>query len=304
MNRLTDDIFARYFRKQAVASLIFFFVVGAALCAAGFNSEGSRMFLIIGVLFFVMAGAQFIRDRVVKVSGSQIDEHIKEMVRGIKLRRNALEKLCIEDADVENAKVATLQGFSGEPIDTAPYMKNDALDGRPRTSNYQLSMLFFCRDRFYTYSDMRSLVDKERRESGKMWRYGNVESCYIETVERTFPIKKDGSETDTAVFRYLTVTGRKGEHFCFAFDGTDDGETNANAVIDFLAERVAIARGNRADAEPVEEVVANAFFERDNTTGLRGSREKRVSDIGRIGDSMGELGKEERSADKDEAEND
>lgn len=292
MNKAIDDTFTRYFYKQALASLILFAVIGAALCAVGLKEDSSRVFLFIGLLFFAMAAAQFIRDRVRKMSGSKVDEHLKQMVSSIKLRRNALDKLCIDEPDVEGAKVATIYGFSAEPIDTGALIKKDEEDGRTRTSNYQLSVLFFCKDRFYTYSDMRSLVDKERREFGRMWRYGNVERCYIETLERTFPINKDGSKTDTAEFTYLTIEGRRGEHFCFAFDGVDGGELIANSVVEYLTERVAIARRLKEEKREAEaEGADNPFLKRLDTVGLKGSRETRVSTVGKIGDAMKEIEK-------------
>lgn len=279
MERSYEERASLYFYRRNRYAILLLLVLGFALGSAGYHRGGSHIFLYIGAAFAAMALWLWVRQRTVRVTGSEVDDAARRRFSAAELRRAALKELALAEEDVEGLRTELLQGYSPLGIKTEPLFRWDSQDERARSSNYQSTYVILDERHMYTYTEVRSLVDGEFYRGGRIWRFDAVAGCSLEAVPRlcmTAPEKEAGKVERP--FRLLTIRGENGEKFGFAFGDTAPA---ARLVAAYITERIQQPEG--AERSGTDRRPADAGPD------IRSRRGKRAAEIGTIGDRLSDL---------------
>ncbi len=280
MERSYDEKVILYFYRKSRASAFLLFVLGFGIGSVGFNREDSHLFFIIGILFGLMGVWLLIRQRFLKIKGEEVDRSVTRYVDGVALEKRALRELDLDKSDVEGLKKITLQGYCPIGINTEPIFRWDNDDHMARASNFQATYFILDEKIMFTYSFVKSLVDSEYYESGRIWRLVSITSASIEKVSKlcmTAPEKEE--DKVEAEFNMLMITNENHEHFGFAFD--EKYMEDAEMIVEYINERSKKTNGMRkpkVKKSLTEEEISNLT-----------KKERKEIEIGLIGDSMGEI---------------
>lgn len=248
----------QYFTRKSSIMVWIVGIIGLAMVYIGFFRE--RRSLLFAAVGFVMIGLclyEVISQKLHKRSGRDLDAIVEELQSRQNVWGDAMRELCLDPADVSDYEPFYLEGYSAAPIHTRPYCRRDDEDGLLRTSNYQDSLFLLGKDRFYVYSSVRSLVDRERARTGRMWHYGRVGEARIVQEELTYAVGGSSEKRETSEIRYLLLKDRNGQSYSFAFDRSDDPQAGVEALLAALKRNAAArAEGPAAKEEEADRQVA------------------------------------------------
>lgn len=249
---MSRETASQYFSQRAGVLVWLVGIIGLCMVYVGYAGQRrSVIFMAVGAALAVLCAYELIRSRKRKKTGAELDATADAAVAKRNLYACALKELCLDASDVSDNERTSLYGYCPLPIRTQPYFRRDAADGKLRTSNYQTSMLIFCPDRFYTYTYVVSLVDKENTESGRLWRYDQVTEARVVQEDCTYVIGAGDEKRETSPIEYLSLTDAEGSRFSFFFDRTPDAGKRIDRILELLRERAGItpnaeAAGNAA----------------------------------------------------------
>lgn len=280
MERSSDERLILYFLKNAKNSAVFMAILAFAFISVGYAKERGEIFFIIGILFFAIALWQLMKPNIIKVPGSEVDQKAAESIKLPDIKASALDEFGIEEEDVSNAEIITLEGYCPFPIETEPLYRYDETDLKARSSNYQISCFIIDGNVIFAYSRVKSLIDKERNESGHIWRLSNIKNCELSEEFRLCPISpKADSMKNNMPFPTLIITGENNEAFYYSF-----GETDRNKA-QKLQLRIGwqLKKGNRL-RKPIQHKKAEVIdFDKLD------KKDKQKAEIGLIRESLDEM---------------
>lgn len=268
----------QYFSQKTSLLLWLLGAVGLGMVYVGYAGERrSVIFMAVGVVLALLCIYEVIRGKRRKKRGTELDALVREALKGNKLYTDALKELCIDAADVMDCERIALGGYCAYPIATRPYFRRDEEDGKLRSSNYQSSLFIFCSDRFYTYSDVISLVDKEREQSGRMWRFGRVTDARVVCEPFTYLVGTDDEKRETCDIEYLHIADAEGG-VSFFFERENGGAERVERILSLIMARM-------GEELPSEEAPSMSVPLRSADSAARG----RDLSVGEIGDEIAPL---------------
>lgn len=280
MERSSDERLILYFLRSAKNSAVFMAILAFAFISVGYAKENGIIFLIIGLMFFVIALWQLIKPSLIKVPGFEVDKKAAESIKTPDIKSAALDEFGIEEDDIKDAEIIMLEGYFPFPIETEPLYRYDETDLTARASNYQMSCFIIDGNVMFAYSRVKSLIDKERNEGGHVWRLSSIKSCELSEEFRLCPISsKADSKKNNMPFPTLIITGENSEVFYYSFGEAD------NNIAKKLQLRIGcqLKKNNRLRKPGQHKKVDSIDFK------TLEKRDRQKAEIGFLGESLGEM---------------
>jgi len=230
-----DEDNIRYFKPGTMKVVFFLGIFGLLMLAVAVEENYKALFLVIGGMLVFLAVYQFFWNKTHKMTGAALDRNIEEGRGRINLRKKTLDTLCLDQSDLACLKSLKTEGYCHNNIDTQPLFRRDADDGKLRSSNYQISVFLFGSDRFYTYAYIRSLVDNELAQKGRMWRYSEIVKADIEKETLTYIVGGNDEKHETAEIEYFIITSSDGESYIFETNNDADAPVKINQIRQIIA---------------------------------------------------------------------
>lgn len=279
MERAYDERTVLYFYRKNRASAILLLVLGFATGSIGLNRKGSYVFLMIGIAFVIMSLWLWVRQRFIHIKGEEVDRSVCRHMSEESVRKKALEKFDLDEEDLDDLQGLVLRGYTPLGIDTEPIFRWDTDDGTARSSNYQMTYFIMDKEIMFTYSQVRSLVDPESFDGGRVWRFNAIRSSEIGTVSKMCMTAPGRVENQAeGFFNMLFITDENNGSFGFAFAEDDRGA--AEYIDGYINKMLKLTGGIRKPSK-------GAAAETEKKTLSR--RERRALEIGPIGGEIKEI---------------
>jgi hypothetical protein len=213
-------------------------IIGVAMIYVGYTGERrSWLFMGAGVVLIVLCIYELINNKRHKKSGADLDKIADALAAKQDFQKEALRQLCLENRDIRGFESVRLEGYCMLPIETQPYFRKDAADGKLRSSNYQVTLFFLGSERFYVYTYVKSLVDKEKLEQGRLWRYSQVTFAQIKEEQFGYTVGTDNdAKREEALVSSLVLCDEEGNRYVFAFDRTNDAQRRVEKLCQKLTQ--------------------------------------------------------------------
>ncbi len=216
-----------YFYKRISTATLFLFAMATMFTGIGYGRGVTSAYFIIGIGLYFLWIWQLFRTLFSDVKGTEVDNAARRFLQSSNLIRNAYHSLQVDEEDVEGAELLQMDGYCCIPLETEPLYRWDEEDQTARSSNYQRTCFFLDRDvaMLLTYTEVRSLVDKEFAESSHIWRFAGIRDILIENIPQRCRITpKKTTEKIAKEFTALTIIGENGERLSYAI-GQEQMET-------------------------------------------------------------------------------
>lgn len=219
MERTYDEKNLIYFCKRARSSALMLLILSFGMGSIGYTRDGTHVFLVIAAVFATMAIWQFIKVKIIRVTGAEIDESATRIKERVNLVKNAAVAFNLEQDDLERLNIISFSGYTPRAIETEALLRYDNEDEKARSSNYQLSVFFLDESIMFAYTETHSLVDSEYTDSSRIWRYVTINNCEIDCEkERCLVDVNRPEERKDGTFDRIILYGENGEAFAYYYE--------------------------------------------------------------------------------------
>lgn len=234
MSRAFDVRILWYFFKSPSSTTFFITLMAIGLTLVGVVQENGIVFIILGIIFFLINIWQLIRGFLTHVKGTEVDASAEKFMGNINLKQNVIDSLEIDEGVLEEIDHSILHGYCAFGIETEALYRWDEEDGLARSSNYQLTYVGLDKEILFLHTIVKSLIDAEFQETSHIWKITDIETIEIRKVIRDCLISpKKNSDIRKADFSVLWIHSAKGEDFTFALreDQTEDAQRVVDHVV-------------------------------------------------------------------------
>lgn len=155
-----------------------------------------------------------------QLSDSDLDRICDQQAKNIKAA--AMKKLGIDEDELKEAKPIIVGGYSFNEKATN-ILHKQGKDGMWRSSEYQITIIFFSREQVYSFIRTFSIIDNEKYDKTQEYFYRDIVSVSTEQGKMTFtpPGQDKNLAPKTIVFEYFDLASSGGTHMIGFFKKTD-----------------------------------------------------------------------------------
>jgi energy-coupling factor transporter transmembrane protein EcfT len=184
------------------------------------------IFLIVVGLGFVVSGL-VVKGR--KIKDSEIDQICQQQISNIK--KAALNKLGIDEDEVKEANPIIVGGYRFDDKENNVLYKKGA-DGLWRSSEYQITLIFFSREQVYSFIRIFSIISDEKFDKTQEYFYRDIVS--VSTEQRKVTYKPPGAikkaAPQTATYEYFDLASSGGTHMIGFFKKSDSEDIDRSII--------------------------------------------------------------------------
>lgn len=172
------------------------------------------------------------------ITDEQYDQLVLEQIRKFDFKKKALDKIGLDEDQVKEIEPVHFEGFQfGKPA----RFSRLGHDGKWRSSNYQVSWLFFSATQVYLYQYTFNMDEDGRKEATEEYFYKDITNFATSSDTEETPVYN--KQTDKVILENVNtnrfVLRVPGASFYCAMDQNDDTEASIQGLKSLLREKKA-----------------------------------------------------------------